>query len=213
MKVILIGATTVCGRIGPVGYGSLLDRHRLEEIRDKTQASIMGANTLRTGNPEMLGTKGILSPGRMRAIISRSGSIPVIDKKLFRHGPQPFVFTGEDNMFALQNKLEGKAQVVSLPEGPYGLSLQAAIDFFADRGLESVLIEGGAQLNYAALAEGVVDEILLTIMPFISGEQGAAAFADGPKLLGEPFLELEMLSSIPVSSGELFLHYRVKRME
>jgi riboflavin biosynthesis pyrimidine reductase len=116
-------------------------------------------------------------------------------------------------MFALQNKLEGKAQVVSLPEGPYGLSLQAAIDFFADRGLESVLIEGGAQLNYAALAEGVVDEILLTIMPFISGEQGAAAFADGPKLLGEPFLELEMLSSRPVSSGELFLHYRVKRME
>jgi riboflavin biosynthesis pyrimidine reductase len=166
----------------------------------------MGANTLRTGNPEMLGTKGILSPGRMRAIISRSGSIPVIDKKLFRHGPQPFVFTGEDNMFALQNKLEG-------PEGPYGLSLQAAIDFFADRGLESVLIEGGAQLNYAALAEGVVDEILLTIMPFISGEQGAAAFADGPKRLGEPFLELEILSSIPVSSGELFLHYRVKRME
>jgi len=213
MKVTLVGATTICGRISPAGYGSLLDRRRLEETRDKTGASIMGANTLRTENPEMRGAKGTFTPGRMRAIISRSGLIPLIDKKLFKHGPQPFVFTGENNVFALQNKLAGKAHVVSLPQGPYGLSLQAALDFFAVRGVESVLIEGGAQLNYAALAEGVVDEILLTIMPFVSGEQGATAFAEGPQYLGDPFLELEMLSSTPVSTGELFLHYRVKKIE
>jgi len=194
-----------------VGYGSLLDRRRLEETRDKTQASIMGANTLRIENPEMRGTNSTLAPDRIRAIISRSGIIPVTDKKLFNHGPKPVVFTGEDNIFRLQGKLKGKAQVVSLPEGPHGLSLQAALDFFADRGVESVLIEGGSQLNYAALAEGVVDEILLTIMPFVSGEHGTSAFADGPKHLGDPFLELELLSSEPVLSGELFLHYRVKR--
>ena len=213
MKVILVGATTICGRISPAGHGSLLDRRRLEETRDKTGASILGANTLRTENPEMRGTNGTFSPGRMRAVITRSGLIPVLDKKLFKHGPQPFVFTGEDNIFTLRNKLEGKAKVVSLPEGPYGLSLQTALDFFADRGVSSVLIEGGAQLNYAALAEGVVDEILLTIMPFVSGEQGATAFAEGPQYLGDPFLELEMLSSTPVSTGELFLHYRVKKIE
>ncbi len=194
-----------------MGYGSLLDRRRLEETRDKTQASIMGANTLRIENPEMRGTNSTLAPDRIRAIISRSGLIPVTDKKLFNHGPKPVVFTAEDNIFRLQGKLKGKAQVVSLPEGPHGLSLQAALDFFADRGVESVLIEGGSQLNYAALAEGVVDEILLTIMPFVSGEHGTSAFADGPKHLGDPFLELELLSSEPVLSGELFLHYRVKR--
>ena len=213
MKVILVGATTICGRISPAGYGSLLDRRRLEETRDKTQASIMGANTLRTENPEMRGTNGVLSPDRIRAVISRSGLIPVAGKKLFNNGPVPVVFTAEDNSSALQEKLKGKAQVVCLPEGPHGLSLQAALDFFAARGVRSVLIEGGAQLNYAALAQGVVDEILLTIMPFVSGEHGASAFADGPKVLGDPFLELELLSNEPVSTGELFLHYRIKRME
>ncbi len=211
MKVILVGATTICGRINPVGHGSLLDRRRLEETRDKTQASIMGANTLRVENPEMRGTNSTLSPDRIRTIISRSGIIPVTDKKLFNYGPKPVVFTAEDNIFRLQGKFKGKAQVVSLPEGPHGLSLQAALDFFADRGVESVLIEGGSQLNYSALAEGVVDEILLTIMPFVSGEHGSTAFVDGPKHLGNPFLELELLSSEPVSTGELFLHYRVKR--
>ena len=213
MKVILVSATTICGRISPVGHGSLLDRRRLEEIRDKTGASIMGANTLRTENPEMRGTNGILSPDRIRSVISRSGLIPVTDKKLFEHGPKPVVFTAEGNIFALQSKLKGKAHVASLPAGPHGLSLQAALDFFTDRGVESVLIEGGAQLNYAALAEGVVDEILLTIMPFVSGKHNTAAFADGPKHLGDPFLELDLLSSEPVSTGELFLHYRIRSVE
>lgn len=171
----------------------------------------MGANTLRLENPEMRGTNGTLSPDRIRAIISRSGQIPVTKKKLFNHGPQPVVFTGEENFSILQGKLKGKAEVVLLPEGVHGLSLQAVLSFFAGRGVGSVLIEGGSQLNYAALAEGLVDEILLTIMPVVSGEHGGTALADGPKRLGDPFLELELLSSEQVSTGELFLHYRVKK--
>ena len=31
--------------------------------------------------------------------------------------------------------------------------------------------------------------------------------------LAIPFLELELLSGEPVSTGELFLHYRIKKME
>ena len=210
MKVILVGATTICGKISPVGYGSLLDRRRLEEIRDKTDASIMGANTLRVEDPEMRGTNGTLPPDRIRSIISQSGSIPIEDKKLFKHGPKPLVFTAKDNIFAAQGKLKKKAQVISLPEGPHGLSLQAAVGFLSEKGVESLLIEGGANLNYSALAQDIVDEILLTIMPFISGDQKAPAFADGPKCLGDPFLEFELLSSEQVSTGELFLHYRKK---
>ena len=211
MRVILVGATTICGKISPAGYGSLLDRRRLEDIRDKTHASIMGANTLRLENPEMRGTNGTLQPDRIRSIISQCGSIPIEGKKLFRHGPQPIVFTSRENFSAVQGKIKDKAQVVSLPQGPYGLSLPAATDFLAEKGVESLLIEGGAKLNYSALAQGVVDEILLTIIPFISGEQNGPAFADGPKYLGNPFLELELLSCESVSTGEVFLHYRTKR--
>jgi len=213
VKVVLIGATTICGRISPVGYGSLLDRRRLEEARDNAGASMMGANTLRTEDPEMRGTNGTLSPHRIRSIISRSGIIPVAGKKLFRHGPRPIVFTSEDKVLLLQDKLKDKAEVVALPEGPYGLSMQDALNFFAGRGVESLLIEGGAQLNYAALAEGIVDEIILTMMPFVSGDHEGTPFVEGPKYLGAPFLALELISSESVSTGELFLHYRVKKKD
>jgi riboflavin biosynthesis pyrimidine reductase len=212
VKVILVGATTICGRITPAGHGSLLDRRRLEEVRDKTHASIMGANTLRLENPEMRGTNGILPSDRIRSVISQSGSIPIEGKKLFRHGPKPVVFTAKDKTLAVLGKLKGKAQVISLPEGPNGLSLQAAINFLAEKGVESVLIEGGAKLNYSALAQGLVDEIMLTIMPFISGKHDGPAFVDGPRYLGDPFLEFELLSCETVSTGELFLHYSSKEL-
>ncbi len=211
MKVILIGATTICGRISPVGYGSLLDRRKLEEARDKTQASIMGANTLRTEDPEMRGTNGNLPPDRIRSIISQSGSIPVKGKKLFEHGPPPLVFTSESNIFALQARLNDKARVIPLPDGPDGLSLHAAFDFLSEKGVESVLIEGGAQLNYSALSQEIVDEILLTIMPFISGKYKDPSFADGPEYLGDPFMNFELLSCETASTNEIFLHYKSRR--
>jgi riboflavin biosynthesis pyrimidine reductase len=123
----------------------------------------MGANTLRTENPEMRGTNGTLSSDRIRAIISRSGFIPVTGKKLFDHGPKPVVFTGEDNISALQDRLKDKARVLSLPEGPHGLSLQAALDIFAGRGVESLLIEGGAQLNYLLSQASMATPLLPTV--------------------------------------------------
>ncbi|MDX1776439.1 MAG: RibD family protein [Desulfobulbales bacterium] len=213
MKVTLVCAATICGRISPVGYGSSLDRRRLEGIRDKTQASIMGANTLRTENPEMRGTKGVLNPERIRSVITGSGVIPVTGKKLFTHGPEPVVFTGEDKFSALEAKLEGRGRVVALPVGPHGLSLAGALDFFAARNVQSVLIEGGARLNYAALAQDVVDEIMLTVMPYVSGDHESNTLAEGPQCLGLPFLKLELLSCEPLATGEVFLHYRLKRTE
>ena len=211
MKVILIGAVTICGKIGPVLTGSRLDRRRLEDARDKTQASLLGANTLRIGDPEMRETEGRLRPDRMRAVISGSAAVPLEGKKFFRHGPKPIVFTAEEKNAALKEKLREVAEVVALPQGVGGLSLRAALDFFKKREVRSLLIEGGGRLNYLALAQGVVDEILLTITPFISGDRNAPAFVDGPEKLGEPFLEFELISCEPVSTGEVFLHYRSKR--
>jgi 2,5-diamino-6-(ribosylamino)-4(3H)-pyrimidinone 5'-phosphate reductase len=211
VKVILVGATTICGRISPAGQGSRLDRRRLEEFRDRTQASIMGANTLRLDNPEMLGTNSILHPDRIRAIISQSGSVPTKGKRLFAHGPRPVVFTAEDKTPSLQDRLQDMADVIALPAGQYGLSLKAALDYLAGKGVESVLVEGGARLNYNVLAQGVADEILLTVMPSVSGDRKAPAFADGPDQLGKPFLALELLGCEVAESGEIFLQYRIMK--
>jgi len=211
LRVVLISAATICGRISPPGHGSILDRRRLESARSETGASLMGAGTLRIDDPEMRCMDGELPEMRIRAVITGSGQIPVADRKLFIKGPRPVVFTSQAMSESLSQQLAGRAMVLPLASGIHGLSVAAAIEQLGELGADSVLIEGGGRLNYAALAEGIVDEIYLTIMPFVSGNKEGTALAEGPEFLGQPFLPLEMLSSEAVSSGEVFLHYRVKR--
>ncbi len=211
MRVVLISATTICGRISPAGQGSVLDRRRLESARSDTGASLIGASTLRAEDPEMRCMDGMLPENRVRAVITGFGQIPVNDRKLFNKGPKPIIFTSKKMSDGISRKFAERAKVIPVASGPQGLSIAAAIEKLGEMGAESVLIEGGGRLNYAALAEGIVDEIYLTIMPSVSGEKAGTSLADGSKLLGQPFLSLAILSCEPVSSGEIFLHYRIKR--
>jgi len=208
LKVILICASTVCGRIGPIVKGSAEDRRRLERMRAETDASLMGAGTLRAGNPEMRGPGGEIRADRIRAIITGSGRIPVAGKKIFSQGPQPVIFTKMTEVPRLEQELGGRGRVIGLPAGPAGLSIGDALAELGRLGAESVLIEGGGKLNHAAFCEGVVDELLLTITPYLSGDRAAASLLDGDGPVG---LTMEIITCrVSSRSGEIFLHYRVR---
>lgn len=208
MKVIMIAATTLCGRISPAPLGSELDRRLLERMRDETDASLLGSATLRYGDPQMLGTGGMAGQ-RLRAFITASGDIPVEGKKVFARGPAPLIFTDPERRQELMRRLAGRAEVIVLPPGPGGLSVAAAISEFERRGARTVLIEGGAILNYSALRQRVVDEVMVTLTPKLSGDEHAASLADGPAALGSPLLALTLLSCLPQPTGEIFVHYQV----
>ena len=212
MLATIIVASTICGRIGPGLTGSPVDRRLLENMRETTDASLLGAETLRLGDPEMLGLEGRFLPNRIRALITESGDIPVVGRKIFAQGVPPLVFTGEAAAAGLRQKLGDLAEIVILPAAPTGgLSLVAAFAYLAELGAATVLIEGGGRLNYACLRQGVVDEILLTLPPKISGARGAASLCGGPGPLGDPFLPLTLVSCEAAPTGEVFLKYRVNK--
>ena len=208
MKVIMVAATTLCGRISPAPLGSVHDRQFLEKMRDETDASLMGSGTLRRQNPEMRGRKGV-NKQRIRAFITLAADIPVAGKKVFCQGPAPIIFTGENHHVALASQLAGKAEVAVLSPWAEGLSLQGAIAELAQRGVQSLLIEGGAILNYHALVQQVVDEVCVTITPQLSGDSHAATLADGPHPLASPFLDLQLISCRAEENGEIFTRYTV----
>ncbi|MBU0729707.1 MAG: dihydrofolate reductase family protein [Proteobacteria bacterium] len=210
MKVILIAAGTICGRISPAGFGSGLDRDFLEAARGESDASLMGAQTLRESDPEMK-IAGVIPQKRIRAVISGSGDIPIDNRKLFAGKPLPVIFTGEKGSKRLEQNLAGRARIIILPEMDKGLSISRALDELRGLGAEKILIEGGGKLNYAALKQGVVDEIYLTLAPYVSGDENAASLADGPCPLGLSFMQLELYSCEPQETGEVFLRYRVQK--
>jgi len=211
VKVSIMCVSTLCGRIEPSGIGSHRDRLRLEKARARTQASLLGASSLRNGDPEMRCEGGVLPESRVRAFITSSGDIPE-DRKIFRHGPVPVVFTSEAGYEKLSAGVRRAASVHVLrpaPEG--GLCLRQALGVLWDMGVENMLIEGGGVLNYHAIRQGVVNEVLLTLAPRIVGSDNAAMLFSGHGHAGSPFVNLDLVECRQVAeSGELFLRYRVR---
>lgn len=206
MRVILVAAATVCGKIGPNVKGSSLDRAHLEQLRLETDAGLMGASTLRDDDPEMRAVGGILPKSRLRAVITTSQTLP-FHKKFFSSEPFPVVFSSEASASFLKPQASKGVEVVSVPFfSAKNLSLLHVLRWFEQRGVNSVLIEGGGRLNYAAIAQGIVHEIYLTILPQVEGGAKGAWLIAGDIGLGKRLLLKKCLS---LETGEVILHYEV----
>ena len=83
----------------------------------------------------------------------------------------------------------------------------------AERKIDSILLEGGAELNYSALAEGIVDEVNIFIAPkIIGGREAKSAIAgDGVKELSQAF-KLEKMS-VEFIGEDIWIKGKVKRGE
>ncbi len=191
--------------------GSVKDRRLLERMRSQTDASLIGAGTLRQSNPEIRCLDGALPENRIRAILTNSGDIPVAGKKIFAHGPQPYIFTSNEKKKIIEGKLSGQATIIGVTKQNGQLNVQEVILELKKMGVKALLVEGGAALNYSCLSQDIVDEMYITITPYISGDSSLVSLVEGPKALGNPFKGLELIECEKSdTTDELFLHYKVK---
>ena len=77
-----------------------------------------------------------------------------------------------------------------------------------ERGVRSVLCEGGPTLNSFLFAAGLVDELFLTMNPKIVGGAAALTIVAGRELV-EP-VELDLVS-VAEADGELYTRWRVRK--
>ena len=212
MRVSIIAAMTLCGRIGPGFKGSPVDRAFLEEMREKTKASLIGAGTFRYQGCEMKGARGRVPEDRIRAIITASGEIPLESRQIFIDGPRPLIFTLKECVPSLLQLLKGRAEVIGCNSDRVqgGVSLDEVFHYLDDMGANDILVEGGAILNYNVMKSGLCTDLYVTISPKVLGLRGAPSLMDGPEPLGDPTLDLELVDlRHSTQSGEVFLHYRV----
>lgn len=75
-------------------------------------------------------------------------------------------------------------EVVEAPPGPGGLDVAGALDRLWERGVRTVLCEGGGRLGSALLNAGRVDRMYLFTAPRLFGEEGVPAFPDATEMRG-----------------------------
>jgi diaminohydroxyphosphoribosylaminopyrimidine deaminase/5-amino-6-(5-phosphoribosylamino)uracil reductase len=80
------------------------------------------------------------------------------------------------------------------------------LERLAERGIRSLLLEGGPHVNAAFLEAGVIDEVYWTIGPHLLGTDALPMIAARP---GDRELRPARLASVLRHGDELFLRYRI----
>jgi len=162
------------------------DLDRVDAERSEADAIMVGAGTIRRDNPRLV----IRSAGRRasrvgrglpenpaRVTLTASGDLDP-SARFFdaTSGAGPVVYCAAPQAPKLQNTLNDIAPVIAVPPP---VELGAILADLSRRGVRRLLVEGGARLGREFLANGLVDELALTVAPFFVGAAEAPRFA-GP---------------------------------
>jgi riboflavin biosynthesis pyrimidine reductase len=181
------GRATIEGRSGPIGSDT--DTAMLAGLRTRFDAVMIGAGTMRAERYGPMKPLMVLVSGRL--------DLPW-DAPLFTADGEVVIFTAsqaEPPETAASLEVVRHEGAVNLPE--------ALRHLHRERGIRALLSEGGPHLHEQMQADGLVDDLFLTIAPKLSG-------GEAPRILEGPLPEVAGLSLawLLEEDGELFARYR-----
>ena len=205
---------------GKINFGSAEDRAQMEELRAVADGVLIGAGTLRAEDPPLIirdsavrdrriATKGSPHPWNI-AVCSILPENPA-GMNFFRSpDTEKLVFTTERTAPALREAAGRYARIEVIPSDGSGRGdLVELLRKLPPLGVSHLLLEGGGELNFSMLQAGLIDEIYLTVCPFVFGGRTAPTAFDGLGFTREHVRKLALKSHRQSASGEMFLHYEV----
>jgi riboflavin-specific deaminase-like protein len=211
MVASLDGRVTVDGASGALGGEG--DKAVFHALRTVVDAVLAGTGTLRAEtygrlvrSPERRAARAALGLAEdpVAVVLSRSGDVPW-ETPLFEAPEQEVVVVTRPLAVTVPRDVRARVDVIEIEEPSPGAALRA---LHHSQGLRAVLCEGGPTLNRALLADGVLDELFLTLAPKLVGGAHDVLRVLGGEPLPEP-VELQLLGVLRHDS-ELFLRYKVQ---
>jgi riboflavin biosynthesis pyrimidine reductase len=208
------GRATLGGRSGPIG--NLADRELFHGLRTAVDGVMAGAGTVRAERyrrlvrdrraREIRRERGLTEEPLACIVSGRlalDGEIPILADP----GARVAILTS--SAASLPEKCRADIEYVrAVREGV--LDLPSAIGQLRERlGVRTLLCEGGPHLNAQLLAEGLVDELFLSLAAKLAGGDAMSEtlrILSGPEL--DPPLGLELVAAYEHES-HLFLRYRI----
>lgn len=197
------GRATIGGVSGPIG--SATDTQMLARLRTRFDAVMIGAGTMRAERYGRIAAKPETRAERERLGLPADPLVVIVSGRLDLPWDAP-LFTDGGRVLVLTAAAEQPPETatpVEVVRHADGIDLPAALrDLRAERGVRALICEGGPRLHSQLQADGLVDELFLTVAPKLAGA--------GPAILeGElPDPESLQLAWLLEEDGELFARYR-----
>lgn len=205
------GGATAGGKTAALGGAG--DRSVFEQMRYAADVILVGAETVRTEN-----YSGAQVPVPQRgarqargqaevppiAVVTRSGELDPDARFFTRTDVPPLILTCTAACDATRKRLGGVAEVIDA-SGPRPDEVDAAtaLQALADRKLLRVLTEGGPLILSLLIESDLLDELCLTVAPFLVGGK-APRIATGP---GEVLTRMRPAHVLTDDDGYLYTRY------
>ncbi|MGB9371007.1 MAG: 2,5-diamino-6-(ribosylamino)-4(3H)-pyrimidinone 5'-phosphate reductase [Halobacteriota archaeon] len=182
------------------------DLRRVDALKADVDAVMVGVGTVLADDPKLT-IKSIalkrtrVDQGRtespLRVVVDSSARTPPTAAVL---GSNALIATSRQAPRHRVEELETRAEILVV--GERKVDLAALLGRLKDRGVESLLVEGGATLNFALLSLGLVDEIYTYVGNIIIGGSAAPTLVDGEGLTND-FIKLNLQEVRQIGDGVL----------
>jgi 3,4-dihydroxy 2-butanone 4-phosphate synthase/GTP cyclohydrolase II len=160
------------------GQESLKLTHRLRSAHD---AILVGIGTIVSDDPQ-LNVRLIEGPSPQPVVLDSRLRLPLEARVRTSGSRAPWVATTEAAETGRRADLRGSGtEVIDVPADECGLvHLPSLMTELAQRGIASVMVEGGARVLRSFMAARLVDQVVVTVAPILLG--GVSALSGGLQL-------------------------------
>lgn len=149
-----------------------ISREYVHELRNKVSGIMVGVNTVIMDDPSLTTRLKKGGTDATRIIVDSSLRIPLTAKILnVDSHKKTLIATTEKAHIEKINKLKEfkNVEVILTPSKNGKVDLNYLFNFLGNNGIDSVLVEGGANLNFSMIQEGLVDKVISFIAPKLIG--------------------------------------------
>ena len=208
--VILSAAISIDGKIatktGDSNLSSKIDKIRVHKLRSKVDAILIGQNTLRRDDP-ILSVRYAKGKNPIRIILDSRGKISSKSKIIKTCNKIPTILAVSKNISNKNLQRLKKYPLEIIVTGENKVNLKQLLKQLEKRKIKKLLLEGGGTVNWEFIKQGLFDEIIVTVTPFLIGGTKSISLVQGfgvSKISKSTKLKLKKIKQ---QKNELVLHY------
>ncbi|TLX94694.1 MAG: 2,5-diamino-6-(ribosylamino)-4(3H)-pyrimidinone 5'-phosphate reductase [Thaumarchaeota archaeon] len=179
--IILSAAMSIDGKIasrsGDSKLSSKKDLVRLHRLRRNMDAILVGRNTIAVDDP-LLTVRHVQGKNPIRVILDSRGAIAKSSKIIKTASKIPTILVVTEKAPKTLEKLT-KKKVEVIRCGQDKIDLKRLLRILLKKRINKILLEGGGITNWYFIKEKLIDELILTVTPYVLGGKDAISLVQG----------------------------------
>lgn len=156
------------------------DLLRVHKLRKGMDAIMVGINTVLADDPRLTVHKMSSKPddNPIRVVVDSKARTPLNYRIINSEAPSIIAVSTEAPTGRIKS-LESVENVEVVICGNERVDLEFLMEKLSEKGIKTLMLEGGSTLNYSMFEAGMVSEVKLCIAPMIAGGNQAKTLVDG----------------------------------